>query len=177
MPDFALHKKAGTMMEDHTIGETTLSQGAASVIGGVAVDVKATVAKKVHETVSGIKSQASDAKVNMAGEVKNVAASLRRESEQLRGGSAQQRTMGQIASGLADTSDALRDRNIGEIMRSVRTVARENPILFLGGAALLGFAASRFANASSSGALHHGALVQTRHEGNAFGFVHNDQAD
>ncbi|MEO5614022.1 MAG: hypothetical protein ABIR04_03725 [Cypionkella sp.] len=57
--------------------------------------------------------------------------------------------MGKIASSLADASDALRDKDLGEILQAASRVARDNPVLFLSGAALLGFAASRFAKASS----------------------------
>ena len=55
-----------------------------------------------------------------------------------------------IANGLADASDAMRDKDLGEMIdgRKPRP-ARNNPALFLGGALLLGFAGSRYAKASA----------------------------
>ena len=122
---------------------------AATVIGSVAADLRDAAAQKFDEAVTEVKSQANDAKANVAGEVKDVAMALRRASEDLRGGSAQERTLGQIATSLADASDALRNKDLGEILQTVNQVARNNPLLFLGGAVALGFAASRFAKATS----------------------------
>ena len=122
---------------------------AASAAGSVAADLRAAAAQKLDETLTEVKSQAADARANVAGEVKDVAMALRRASEDLRGGSAQERTLGHIATTLADASDALRDKDLGQMLESAGKVARNNPVLFLGGAALLGFAASRFAKATS----------------------------
>ena len=99
--------------------------------------------------VAEVKSQANDAKTTVANEVNDVALALRRASKDLRGGSAQERRLGQIAKSLADASDAIRDKDLGEILQAASRVARDNPVLFLSGAALLGFAASRYAKASS----------------------------
>ena len=70
---------------------------AASAAGSVAADLRAAAAQKLDETLTEVKSQAADARANVAGEVKDVAMALRRASEDLRGGSAQERTLGHIA--------------------------------------------------------------------------------
>lgn len=155
------------MNEEQT---TTVTSEAASVVGSVAADLQAAALRTFDSTVAEVKSQANGAKDNMANDVKDVAMALRRASEDLRGGSAQERTLGQIASTLADASDALRDKDLGEIMQAASRVARDNPMLFLGGAALLGFAASRYAKASTSGVTPAGWSKGT---GKAFGFVSN----
>lgn len=121
-----------------------------SMIGSVAADIRTAATEKFGQAVTEVRAKANDAKAGMADEVKDVALVLRRASEDLRGGSAQERTLGTIASSLADVSDAIRDKDLGEIVQMVSKVARENPVLFLGGAALLGFAASRYAKASGS---------------------------
>jgi hypothetical protein len=123
-----------------------------SMIGSVAADIRTAATEKFGQAVTEVRAKANDAKAGMADEVKDVATVLRRASEDLRGGSAQERTLGSIASGLADVSDAIRDKDLGEIVQMVSKVARENPVLYLGGAALLGFAASRYAKASGSAA-------------------------
>lgn len=118
-------------------------------IGSVAADIQATATQKFDETVEDAKAKAHDAKDAVAEEVNTVATALRHASEELRDGSTQERVLGQIASTIADASDALRNRDIGEIFQWAGKVARDNPALFLSGAALLGFAASRYAKASS----------------------------
>lgn len=120
-----------------------------SVIGSVAADIRTAATHKFDEAIMEARAKADDAKTDVAGEVKDVAMALRRASEELRGGSAQERTLGKVASGLADVSDSIRDKDLGEILQMVSKVGRENPILFLGGAALLGFTASRYAKATA----------------------------
>lgn len=56
----------------------------------------------------------------------------------------------QLAAGLGDLAGALRDTDLDAVTRKVTHVARENPVLFLGGAALLGFAAARFLKSSDT---------------------------
>jgi hypothetical protein len=109
--------------------------------------------------VTEARAKADHAKADVANEVKDVAMALRRASEELRGGSAQERTLGQIASSLADASDSIRDKDLGEMLQTVKRVARDNPALFLGGAAQLGFAASRYAKASGG----HAKSATARH--------------
>lgn len=120
-----------------------------SMAGSVASDIKEAMTHKFGEAVTYAHSQADDAKAGVANEVKDVANALRRASDELRGGSAQERTLGQISTSLADASDAIRDKDVGEILDMASKVAREHPALFVGGAALLGFAISRYAKATS----------------------------
>jgi hypothetical protein len=144
----SLARKATPMNDDHTTGTSSPSKQAGSKVGSVAFDVRAAASKKIDQAVTEVRAKADGTKADLANEVKDVATALRRASEELRGGSAQERTLGQISSSLADASDAIRDKDLGEILRSVSKVARDHPMLFLGGAALLGFAASRYAKAS-----------------------------
>lgn len=139
--------------EFETQTPTTLGDAQTAVsdtVTSIAADLKAAGKQKLDAAVTEVKSQADDAKAGVADEVKDVANALRKASQDLRGGSAQERTLGQIANGLADASDALRDKDLGEIVHAVSDVARRNPMLFLGGAVILGFAASRFAKASAA---------------------------
>ena len=147
------------------------------MVGSVAADLQAAATRTFDSTVAEVKSQANDAKSSVADEVSDVAMALRRASEDLRGGSATERTIGQIASTLADASDSLRDKDLGEIMQAASRVARNNPMLFLGGAALLGFAASRYAKASADRGTVKGMSASGPSTGNAYGFVRNDGAD
>jgi len=135
------------MTHDQT-GQPLLQEGG-SAIGSVASDIKTAATQRFGDAVTEVRQRADGAKADVADEVNDVARALRRASEDLRGGSAQERTLGQISSGLADASDMIRDKDLGEIVQMASKVARGNPVLFLGGAALLGFAISRFAKASA----------------------------
>lgn len=140
------------MTDDQTTQTTSSRTNTASTGGSVASDIKAAVHHKYDQTMTEARSRADDAKADVATEVKDVANALRRASEDLRGGSAQERTLGQIASSLADASDSIRDKDLGEIVAMASRLGRRNPALFLGGATLLGFVASRYAKASADGA-------------------------
>ena len=58
--------------------------------------------------------------------------------------------MAQIANGFADASEAVGNKDLGELAGELSGFARRSPLVFLGGAALVGFAAARFAKASST---------------------------
>ncbi|WP_298447482.1 hypothetical protein [uncultured Marinobacter sp.] len=120
--------------------------------GGAASEEVKAGAQDAADTVSAEAGHYADqAKGAAADEVKDVASALRSAAEEMRRGSAQERTFSQIAEGLADASDAMRDKDLGEMVGAVSNFARRNPMVFLGSAALIGFAATRFARASSDG--------------------------
>lgn len=116
--------------------------------GTVAEQAKETVDRSVESATRTAASQAGEVKSSVADEVSGVASALRTAAEEMRSGSPQERTFGQIAEGLADASDALRDKDLSTMVEDVTKFARKNPLVFLGGAALIGFAATRFAKAS-----------------------------
>jgi hypothetical protein len=142
------------MTNDQTADTTSANKKTASTGESVASEIKSAVSHKYEQTMTEARTRADDAKADVATEVKDVANALRHASEELRDGSAQERTLGQIASGIADASDAIRDKDLGEIVEMASRFGRRNPALFLGGAALVGFVASRYAKASSD---HSGA--------------------
>lgn len=116
---------------------------------GNAADRLRNEAAGVAETVSGKAAEYADlARESAAEEVGSVAAALRTAADQLRRGSPQERTFSQLADGLADASEAVRDKDLSQMVDGLSSFARRNPAVFLGGAALLGFAATRFSKAS-----------------------------
>ncbi len=96
-----------------------------------------------------VAARAEASKETVASGVSDVAAALRTAAGELRSGSPQERTLGQIAETLADASSAIRDKDLGEAAHDLSAFARRNPLIFLGGAALVGFAVTRFARASA----------------------------
>ena len=109
---------------------------------------KSAAGSAVQEAAQTAKTQANVAKSSVADEMSCVASALRTAANEMRNGSPQELTFGQIAEGLADASDAVRDKDLSTMVQDVTVFARKNPLVFLGGAALIGFAATRFAKAS-----------------------------
>ncbi|ABD55126.1 hypothetical protein [Jannaschia sp. CCS1] len=105
-----------------------------------------------QDAAAAASDRAGEAKSAMADEVSGVASALRTAANEMRSGSPQERTFGQIAEGLADVSDAMREKDLSTMVADVSAFARKNPLVFLGGAALIGFAATRFAKASNEAA-------------------------
>ncbi len=116
-----------------------------------AAETAKSTARDMADTVtSEATNYAKQAQHTAADEVKDVASALRTAADEMRDGSPQERTLSQIAQGLADASEAVRGKDLSEIVSDLNGFARRNPIAFLGGAALVGFAATRFAKASTS---------------------------
>ena len=117
-----------------------------------ATDIRDSAKETVRETgerlSSEARSRADDAKAGVADEISSVSKALRTASEELRHGSPQERTFGMVASNLADFADVVREKDLSELVDDMSGFARRNPVAFLGGAALLGFAGVRMAKAS-----------------------------
>lgn len=115
--------------------------------------VKEDVTKAAQSAARTVQDEAAHyadrSKETAAREVRGVASALRTAADELRDGSPQERTFSQLADGLADASDTIRDKDLGEVVSGLNSFARRNPLLFLGGAALAGFAATRFARATA----------------------------
>lgn len=111
-------------------------------------DAEQTVREVGKAVADGARTRAENAKAGVADEISSVSHALRRASEELRDGSPQERTFGYVAGNLADFADTVRGKDLGELVDDMSEFARRNPIAFLGGAALLGFAGVRMAKAS-----------------------------
>ncbi len=120
----------------------------------VAERAKTAARDVAQNAASAAKDQADTAKSSVADEMSGVASALRTAAEEMRTGSPQERTFGQIAEGLADASEAMRNKDLSEMVQDVSAFARKNPLVFLGSAALIGFAATRFAKASNTQGQH-----------------------
>ena len=134
-----------------TSGTNTGSDAAgtgASGPEGVADTARRTAADAADAARGMAAEQTERAKGAVADEVSNVAHALRTAADDLREGSAQERTFAQIADTLADAAETIRGKDLGEMVQEATEIARRHPMTFLGGAALLGFTAVRFAKAS-----------------------------
>lgn len=122
----------------------------------LAEDAKSTARAAAEHASSEAAHQAQRAKSGVADEVNDVASALRRAADEARDGSPQARAFGYVAESLADVADTINHKDFGEMAEDLSSLARRNPVAFLGGAALLGFAMTRFAKASRPAAGAHG---------------------
>ena len=119
------------------------AKDAASTVSDMAQDAAGTAKAKIA-------AKSEEAKDSLASEMHDTASALRRAADEVRDGSPQGSTFSMLANGLADMADSVKDQNVSDMVGVANSFARKNPIAFLGGAALLGFAVSRFAKASET---------------------------
>lgn len=91
------------------------------------------------------KNDAADQVESVASAVRRVADEIEKDTNPMIG-----RYAREMGDGLARLSESVRNRSLADIFGDVQRFGREHPAGFLAGAALLGFAASRFMAASSS---------------------------
>lgn len=105
---------------------------------------------QMHDVADKAKGLAAEQKDLVAGQIGGVADAMSKvasELEQKNASSAQYARM--IADGANRISDTVRDNDIESILAMAQDFGRRQPAAFMGAAALLGFAASRFVMASA----------------------------
>ena len=98
------------------------------------------------------RSKFSEQQQAAAGSLGDFAGALRKSAEELRSGQHQSaaRFAQTAASSLEQLSGALRNRDLDGMLREAESLARRQPALFFGTAALAGFLAVRFLKSSNS---------------------------
>ena len=106
---------------------------------------------KVGEATDKAKSFASDQKDFAAGQISGVATALNKVADELDGSDQQTvaRYARDVASGLSRMGRTVQSRDVDDLMGMAQDFGRQQPVAFLGAAALAGFVASRFALASA----------------------------
>ena len=138
----------GTTIEEPTtdLGESTAPHPLAEA-GQDAVDSAGHLASRAADL--GIR-QADRGREMAASGLQNVADSIRRVSLDMEADQPQIATIADTAAEQADrVATYLRTTDARQVIGNVEDVARRQPFLFLGGAFLLGLAASRFLKAAS----------------------------
>ena len=103
------------------------------------------MADKAKETAYG---KAEEAKGYASSEIERTAESVRAAGREFGEDSYPAQAAEYLATGLHDAADAIRRRDVGSLVDDVSQFARRNPAVFLGAAAVLGFAAARMMKAS-----------------------------
>lgn len=143
--------RPGGQGRDDTTAHDATTQGASRVQDAAAQEAQSLKERATEEA----RTRAEGAKQTVADEVSAVGDALRTAAGELRDGSPQAQMFGRMAEGLAEFADSVRGRSVPTLVDDLGAFARRNPGAFLGGAALLGFAAVRAARASRSD--HHDA--------------------
>lgn len=107
---------------------------------GLADDAKA----RARSTVNQEKDSAAERLHAFAGTLRSAADELKERHQHLSAGCVEH-----AADGLEGVSDALRGRDLDELVGSVEDFARQRPAAFLGGALLAGLALARFMKSSA----------------------------
>jgi len=119
--------------------------------GGVAKQAKEIAADTAAKAKDLVSTRVAEQTGKSAGEIGRVAEALHDTSKQLEGNVASP-YVEKAALQLERASTYLRTTNIPDLARAVDGFARREPLLFLGGAFLVGLAGARFLKASA----HHG---------------------
>lgn len=88
--------------------------------------------------------QAEHARSEAIDTVESAASAADAAGREIDSDSLQAAALNQIGDQISSVAAQLRDKPVDEMVDDVAVFARTNPLLFLGGAALIGFAAARF---------------------------------
>ena len=94
--------------------------------------------------------KAGEAKHQAADELARTAQGLEAAAAEMEGSPLQQDLLREAAGGLKQIARAIEGKSIGAMVGELSQFGRQNPVAYLGGAALVGFALARFARASTS---------------------------
>jgi hypothetical protein len=103
----------------------------------------------LHDAQAAAAERTEAAKGQAAEEISRTARGLEAAAEELEGSPLQQELLREAADGLKQISSAVSGKSVGEMVEGLSNFGRQNPLAFLGGAALAGFALARFARAST----------------------------
>ncbi|WP_417308348.1 hypothetical protein [Devosia sp.] len=106
---------------------------------------------QADNAINEAKGFAGDQKNRFAGQIDGVAGGLSKAADELEGeGQAAAPYLRMAADRAHQLTGALRDNDVDDLVAKAQDFGRKQPAAFLGAAALLGFAASRFVTASAS---------------------------
>jgi len=141
-----LKADAGALADEAKDVLGQINEEAGSQLSQIADQAK----EKVSEATDKVKGLAAEQKDLLATHIGGVADAMQRVAADLEGqGGASASYARMIADNAAQLSTTVRDNDVDQIMSKAQAFGRQQPVAFLGAAALLGFAASRFLLASS----------------------------
>jgi hypothetical protein len=131
---------------------SALTQSAADAVKTQAGNLKEQAKDVAADAGNKLRTSVSEQKAAGADYVGNVANIIRRTAYEFDSDIPQAgHYIRKAAAQLENVSDAMRNRDMSEIVGNVQDFARKQPTAFFGAAVLLGFAAVRFLKSGSSG--------------------------
>jgi hypothetical protein len=118
--------------------------------GSTTQQVKAHAGRLLDDAKDSAQSLVNEKKDVAADELHNVAGALRDAAQRRSGDDPLLGLTGSAADGLDRLSNALRNKDLGVMMRDMESFARAQPVAFFGLALATGFLAVRFMKASHS---------------------------
>ena len=112
-------------------------------------DLRDAALSSLDEAKSTATEKAGEAKAQAADEIARTARGLEAAAEEMEGSPLQQDLLREAADGLKQIAHAVEGKSIGTMAAELSEFGRQNPVAYLGGAALVGFALARFARAST----------------------------
>lgn len=109
---------------------------------------KAKASEAVNEAKTMATTKAEQARDGLAAEGEALADGLRATASDLQDNSLHARGLEQVADTVSSAANAVRGTDVDAVISDISGYAQRNPLLFLAGAAALGFAATRFLKAS-----------------------------
>jgi hypothetical protein len=147
-----------------------LKATAGQATAAVASDLRAGIEHGAAEVRDRAAAQTEEAKQGIAREMAATAEALGAASREMGDHPLQQGVLQEASKGLAGMAEALQGRSMGELMANVAEFGRRNPVAFLGGATLAGFALARLATATApTGAAESPAKGPEREADDPFG--------
>ena len=112
-------------------------------------DLRDAALSSLDEAKSTATEKAGEAKAQAADEIARTARGLEAAADEMEGSPLQQDLLREAADGLKQIAHAVEGKSIGTMAADLSEFGRQNPVAYLGGAALVGFALARFARAST----------------------------
>ncbi len=112
-------------------------------------DLRDAALSSLDEAKSAATEKVEETKDQAAGEIARTAQGLEAAAEEMEGSPLQQDLLREAADGLKQIAHAVEGKSIGTMAGELSEFGRQNPVAYLGGAALVGFALARFARAST----------------------------
>ena len=129
--------------------ENDLKATAKETTSAVAAEIRDAAAGGAARVREGAAARTEDAKQGLAREMSATARALDAASRDMADHPLQHGLLREASSCLASLADALHSRPAGDLVAHVADFGRRNPVAFLGGATLAGFALARLAMASA----------------------------
>lgn len=112
-----------------------------------------------------VRTRANEAQTRAAEETERTAAAFRHAAKDFDDDDIRARAAAHLAEGIGSAAERIRQTELTDVVRDVRSFARTNPLLFFAGAAAAGFALARLAKASERRETHsHPALEGPEHD-------------